>query len=106
MRKRDAIKHEESSGNVFADVGLPDDFLAKAQLVSAIDGIIAERGLTQSQAATLLGIDQPRVSAMLRGKLGLFSLEKLMAMVAKLGNSVEIRVAKSESPGIRVSITL
>lgn len=103
MPKKIAIKHEESSGNVFADVGLPEDYLAKAELVSRIDQIISERHLTQARAARIMGVDQPRVSALLHGKLGLFSLEKLMSFVAKLGKSVEIRIGESGRPGIWVS---
>jgi predicted XRE-type DNA-binding protein len=103
MPKRIAIRHEESSGNVFADVGLPEGYLAKAELVSRIDQVISERHLTQARAAQIMGVDQPRVSALLHGKLSLFSLEKLMSFVAKLGKSVEIRFAESGSPGIWVS---
>ncbi|SPF34542.1 hypothetical protein SBA4_1500005 [Candidatus Sulfopaludibacter sp. SbA4] len=103
MPKKIAIKHEESSGNVFADVGLPGDCRAKAELVSRIDQIISERHLTQARAAQIMGVDQPRVSALLHGKLSLFSLEKLMNFVARLGKSVEIRIGESGGPGIWVS---
>jgi predicted XRE-type DNA-binding protein len=103
MPKEAAIKHEQSSGNVFSDVGLPGEYLAKAELVSKIDSIITERGLTQAKAAALMGIDQPRVSALLCGKLGLFSLEKLLVMLSKLGNRIEISIkASHESPSITV----
>lgn len=90
--KQAVIRHQKSSGDVFADVGLPDDFLAKADLVSRIDDIISERNLKQARVAELLGIDQPRVSALLRGKLDLFSLSKLMTFLARLGNRVEIGI--------------
>ena len=106
MPKKAAIKHEPSSGNVFADVGLPGEYLVKAELVSKIDSIITARGLTQSRAAELMGIDQPRVSALLSGKLSLFSLEKLLTMIARLGNRIEISVKPSlRDHGIRVVTT-
>jgi predicted XRE-type DNA-binding protein len=64
---------------VFADLGLahPEDRLAKAELARRISEIIAERRLTQLEAAALLGIDQPKISALVRGRLGGFSLERL-----------------------------
>ena len=69
-----------SSGNVFADLGVPnpEEALAKAELAHKIIVLIRERGLTQVQAAKLLGIDQPKVSALIRGRLTGFSLERLM----------------------------
>ena len=67
-----AIGATESSGNVFADLGLadPEEALAKAELARQIGALLAERGLTQAQAAALLGVDQPKVSALVRGRLG------------------------------------
>src|SRR5271163_346337 len=86
------IAIEESSGNVFADLGLenPAELLAKAELVQRISDIIAERKLTQVRAAKLLGIDQPKVSALLRGKLGGFSTDRLFRFLNALGSDVEI----------------
>ena len=83
---------EESSGNVFADLGLkaPEELLAKAELVQHIANIIAERKLTQVRAAKLLGIDQPKVSALLRGKLDGFSTDRLFRFLNALGRDVEI----------------
>jgi predicted XRE-type DNA-binding protein len=103
-KRKGAIKHEQSSGNVFSDVGLPEDYLAKADLVATIDQIISERELTQTEAAALLGIDQPRVSAMLRGKLDLFSLDKLISFVGRLGNAVEIRISKRQPEGSGLTV--
>jgi predicted XRE-type DNA-binding protein len=92
---------EQSSGNVFADLALanPEELLAKAQLVNRICGIIAERKLTQTKAASLLGIDQPKVSALMRGKLDGFSLDRLFRFLNALGRDVEIvvRPARQES---------
>jgi len=69
-----------SSGNVFADLGLPnpEEALAKAELAHKIALLIQNKGLTQVQTAKLLGVDQPKVSALLRGRLSGFSLERLM----------------------------
>jgi predicted XRE-type DNA-binding protein len=87
---------------VFADLGLPnpEDRLAKAELARRISEIIAERRLTQLDAAALLGIDQPKVSALVRGRLGGFSLERLMRFLNVLGRDVEI-VVKPKPKGRR-----
>ncbi len=84
----------ESSGNVFADMGLPDaeDELTKAQLASHIRYAIKHRHLTQAAAAALLGIDQPKVSALLNGRLANFSCERLMRLLTALGQDVDIMV--------------
>jgi predicted XRE-type DNA-binding protein len=91
-----------SSGNVFADLGLPkaDDLLAKAELAVKIIDEIHRRRLTQSQAAVILGIDQPKVSALKQGTLAGFSIERLMRLLLLLGRDIEITVverAKSRS---------
>lgn len=67
-RERDYVI---GSGNVFADLGVrnPEEALAKAELANKISVLIRERGLTQAKAAKLLGIDQPKVSMLLRGRL-------------------------------------
>src|SRR5229473_8393461 len=92
MKRR--IDHEPSSGNVFADIGLqnPDVVLAKAEIARQVNRTNADKRLTQSEAAAILGIDQPRVSALAKGRLSLFSLEKLMGFSSKLGSQVEIRI--------------
>ena len=94
--------HVRSSGNVFADLGLPkpDDLMAKADLTTKIIEEIQARRLTQSQAASILGIDQPKVSALNQGKLSGFSIERLMRLLLVLGRDIEITVkgrAKSRS---------
>jgi predicted XRE-type DNA-binding protein len=93
-RKKDdrTVVIEESSGNVFADLGLrnPEELLAKAELVQRICDIIADRKLTQIKAAKVLGIDQPKVSALMRGKLDGFSTDRLFRFLNALGNDVEI----------------
>jgi predicted XRE-type DNA-binding protein len=92
--KRDAVKVTESSGNVFADLGFaaPEEELTKAQLASHIRRVIRERRLTQVKAAKLMGLDQPKVSALLNGRLANFSSDRLMRLLTALGRDVEITV--------------
>ncbi len=88
------ISIHEGSGNVFADLGLPnpDELLVKAELVRRISEIISRQNMTQVQAAELLGIDQPKISALLKGKLNGFSTERLFRFLNVLGCDVEIVV--------------
>ena len=85
---------EEGSGNVFADLGLPQPgmALAKAKLVQQIRDAIEERGLTQVKAAKLLGLDQPKVSALVRGRTDGYSIDRLFKFLNALGRQVEIPV--------------
>src|SRR6516164_3749002 len=95
------VSIEKSSGNVFADLGLknPEELLAKAELVQRISNIIAERKLTQVRAARLLGIDQPKVSALLKGKLDGFSTDRLFRFLNALGRDVEIVIRPAKQSG-------
>ena len=81
-----------SSGNVFEDLKLPDahEAFIKAEIARTIGNIIEKRGLTQSQAAKLLGVDQPKVSALLSGRLRGFSASRLFSFANALGQDVEI----------------
>ncbi|MDT8437368.1 MAG: helix-turn-helix transcriptional regulator [Gemmatimonadota bacterium] len=81
--------------NVFADLDLPaaEDLLGKAHLAAAIGVLIDARGLTQGEAARLLGASQPTVSNLVRGRLSGFSLDRLLRFLNALGAAVEIRVA-------------
>ena len=90
----DEIPVTRGSGNVFADLGLPnpEERLAKAQLALLIDRAIRERGLTQRAAAALMGLDQPKVSHLLRGRLRSFSTQRLLHCLTALGRDVEIVV--------------
>jgi predicted XRE-type DNA-binding protein len=96
MPKRE-LDYVISSGNVFADLGLPnpEEALAKAELANKIAVLIADRRLTQAKAAKLLGIDQPKVSMLLRGRLTGFSLERLMRFLLLLGQDIKITVQAS-----------
>jgi len=86
--------YEVSSGNVFADLGLPDsdELLAKAALARQITSIASHRHLTQSQTATILGTTQPKVSDLSAGKLAGFSMERLMRFLNALDRDVRIVV--------------
>src|ERR1700709_2254962 len=94
MLKRKALEQESSSGNVFTDLGLADagEHLIKAGLVVKIDRIMRQRQLTQAATAQLIGIDQPKVSAMLAGQFRGYSVERLMRFLVALGHDVEIVV--------------
>ena len=82
------------SGNIYADLGFDEPELeqTKASLARQIAAIVKARGLTQVEVAGILGIDQPKVSAMLRGRLGGFSVERLMRFLTRLDQDVEIIV--------------
>ncbi len=84
------------SGNVYKDIGSahPEEDLAKSELARQIYKVIKKRKLTQKQAAELMGIDQPKVSDIIRGKLSKYSLDRLMRFLRKLGRDIEIRVKK------------
>ncbi len=98
MAKKSFIPVTASSGNVFADIGVPEpeEELAKAQLASRIRAIVRGRRLTQVAAGAVMGIDQPKVSALLSGRLTSFSSERLMRLLTRLGQDVEI-VVKTKS---------
>jgi predicted XRE-type DNA-binding protein len=99
-------EYTRSSGNVFADLRLPhaDDLLVKAELAAKIIAEIERRRLTQSQAAEILGIDQPKVSALRQGKLAGFSIERLLRFLLLLGRDVEITI--KENPRTRSAARL
>ena len=94
------IKVQSSSGNIFADLGLAnsDELLIKAELVRQISNAIDASRLTQAEAARMLGIDQPKVSALLNGKLSGFSTDRLFRFLNALGSDVEIRVIPQLKP--------
>lgn len=98
--------HVLSSGNVFADLKLPqaDDLLAKAELAAKIIVEIQRRRMTQAQAAAILGIDQPKISALKQGRLSGFSIERLMRFLLLLGRDIEIAV--KEKPRSRPAARL
>jgi predicted XRE-type DNA-binding protein len=101
MSRKIPVTH--GSGNVFADLGLdnPEEELLKAQLVREIRDILKRRRLTQIAAASLLGLKQPDVSALVTGRVGRFSLERLLRCVRRLDRDVAVVTrprARSRAP--------
>ena len=107
MAKRSQEQIVRSSGNVFADIGMPDaaELDTKARLGAAINLIVERKHLTQAVVATTLSINQPKVSALLHYKLEGFSVERLMHFLVALGQDVEIVVkAKPRSRSARIAV--
>jgi predicted XRE-type DNA-binding protein len=93
-RKVEGIEIETSSGNVFADLGLPDadKLKIKSGLVIEITRAVRRLGLTQEEAGRRMGIPQPKVSGMMRGDFSNLSERKLMDCLNRLGYDIEIKV--------------
>ena len=93
-KKLENIEYTESSGNVFADLGIPnaEDAMAKAQIAMKIHETIKKKKLTQAKAAKILKITQPKISLLLRGYLTDFSLERLLRFLNDLGQDVYISI--------------
>jgi predicted XRE-type DNA-binding protein len=107
MAKRTTERVIPSSGNVFADMGLPDavELDTKARLGAVINRIVQRRGLAQAEVAAALEINQPKVSALLHYKLEGFSVERLMRFLVALGQDVEIVVkAKPRGRSARIAV--
>ena len=92
-----AANTETGSGNVFADLGLEDapELKLKAAIAGEINSILGRRHLTQVQASELLGLPQPKISALKNGKIRGFSLEKLLGIMVRLDRNVEIGFTKT-----------
>lgn len=92
-----------SNGNVFADLGVDDanGYLAKAELAAEIFRIVKARQLTQAEAGELLGIGQPKVSALLKGRLDGFSTDRLLRFLTVLGCDIQITISPphAQAPG-------
>jgi predicted XRE-type DNA-binding protein len=108
MAKKTRIDIEESSGNVFADLGLPnpEQEALKAGLTLQIFRVLKARRLTQAQAGKVLGIPQPHVSDLLNGRARGFSAERLMEFLAALGHDVEVRVKPTRKAHGHVSVVV
>ena len=91
-------KVTRSTGNIFRDVGFSRDeaehLKIRADLLIDVQTAIKERGLTQAAAAKLLGVHQPRISDLMRGRIELFSIETLIDLLSRLGMSVRVVVRK------------
>lgn len=97
---------ETSSGNVFADLGMPDPetHLIKAGIVYQIARLLKERGLTQTEAARMFGVPQPRISALLRGNFRDISEARLLECLTALGQDIEIRIKPAGSDHGRIMV--
>lgn len=106
MARKPKIKVEEGSGNVFADLGFPnaERERLKAHLTLQIYRLIKGRNLTQAQAGKILGIRQPHVSGLMRGRSGAFSVERLMEFPTALGQDVEITVRPTRKRHGEISV--
>jgi len=101
MSKKPLPAHEVGSGNIFADLGLPnaEEHQLKAALVVQLKRLIKERRLTQVAAAKLIGIKQPDLSNILRGHYRGYSMERLMRMLTAFDQDVEITVRPRRKAG-------
>jgi predicted XRE-type DNA-binding protein len=92
------VNYTRGSGNVFSDLGLPDadERLLKAQLAVQIRRFIEQKDWTQAEAAEAVGLDQPKVSNLLRGRLAGFSVDRLLNILNRLGHNVEVRISAKE----------
>jgi predicted XRE-type DNA-binding protein len=107
MTRQSRERIVSGSGNVFADMGLPDaeELDTKVRLGAALCRIVSRRGLTQAEVGSLLGINQPKVSALLHYKLEGFSIERIMRYLVALGHDVEISVkARPRSRSARIEV--
>lgn len=101
MKKRqiDGVEVRRGSSNVYADLGLPDaeELKIKTGLVIEIRKAMRQQGLTQQQAAALMGLTQPKVSGILRGDLSNVSERKLMDCLTRLGYDIQISVRPAKA---------
>ncbi len=98
-KKTDEIKVSKSSGNVFADLDCknPEELKLKAKIATSINSIVKHRHIAQAQAAKVLGITQPQVSDLKKGKLKHFSVERLFDLLNALDRDVEIVIKKKSA---------
>ena len=99
MAKESAERVTRGSGDVFADIGLsqPQEALAKACIVETIAGLLTRRGISQQEAARLVGLTQPQISRLMRGDTREFSYERLMRVLMALGQDIEITIRQARA---------
>jgi predicted XRE-type DNA-binding protein len=107
IAKKKLPAHTKGSGNIFADLGLPnaEEHQLKAALLVQLKRLIAEREMTQTAAAKLIGMKQPDLSKVLRGQFKLVSVEKLMRMLTAFDHDVEITLKPHRKRGEAGRIT-
>ena len=96
----DGVTFLEGTDNIYRDLGFPEaksvNLLERAELMMTIEKAIKEKGLTQSEAAKLLGVSQPRLSDLYKGKLEKFTIDMLVKWLSKLGKQVTISVTDQD----------
>ena len=107
-RTKTRIAMEESSGNIFADLGLPsaEQEQLKAHLTLQIYRIIKARKLTQAAAGEIIGVAQPQVSLLMRNRSGSFSVERLMTFLTAFGHDIEITVRPTRKEHGEMSVVI
>ncbi len=106
MNMKDETRFTRSSGNVFADMGRPnaDEQLAKAQIAARIARLIADQKATQAEMATLLGVTQPQISGLMRGRWENISLDKLFRLLKALDTDVSITLTPKQADHAQISV--
>ncbi|MGL6340904.1 MAG: helix-turn-helix domain-containing protein [Waterburya sp.] len=106
MFETQSSQREQGSENIFADLNIPEPslYLAKAQLAHQICTIIQQRNLTQVEAAKILGINQPKVSALTKGNLDGFSSDRLFKFLNLLDHDIEITIHPTINPSQKARI--
>ena len=108
-KRNDSVNVEEGSGNVFADIGVknPEEALIKARLAMVISDLIRKMNMSQADVADKLGLDQPKISMLLRGRLKDFSVERLFRIVNALEQDIRIVISphkRSATERVRVEV--
>jgi predicted XRE-type DNA-binding protein len=98
------MRATKGSENVFVDCGFPpaeaENLRIRAKLMMALTGYVQERKITQSRAARIMGVSQPRISDLVRGKIGLFTIDTLVNMVTAAGLKIDVDVTAGR-PGAK-----
>jgi len=108
-RERDvSARVVRSSGNVFADLGLPsgDEDMLKVKIAMAISAAIEKKKLTQVEAAKIVKADQAKISALLRGRLKGFSVERLIQYLILLGRDIDVRISGNHKTRGQITVKI
>jgi predicted XRE-type DNA-binding protein len=107
MTKR--VKMTRGSGNVFQDIGFPEgearNLALRSEIMIRIEDFVERSGLTQARVAARLGLTQPRLNALLKGKIEQFSLDALVNTATRAGLHIELRVRPAKRAGGRATVT-
>ncbi|MBW4533715.1 MAG: helix-turn-helix domain-containing protein [Pleurocapsa minor HA4230-MV1] len=108
MIETHSSQREQGSDNIFADLNIPEPslYLAKAQLAHEISTILQQRNLTQVEAAKILGINQPKISALSKGNLDGFSSDRLFKFLNLLNHDIEITIHPTTNPNQQAGISV